>query len=171
MDMLKIGIIVKPQGIKGDIKIEPLTDDVQRYYELSYVYLNIGNRYEKRSFSNLRIQNGFVYLRLAGVADCNTAEMLRSQYLYIDRQHAAKLPEGSYFICDLIGCVIVDEKGIEYGHVTDVLQTGANDVYIVKGSKELYMPVLKKLIVNTDVEEKRIEIRSDILKEVALYAD
>ncbi|MHB1315255.1 MAG: ribosome maturation factor RimM [Christensenellales bacterium] len=171
MDMLKIGLILKPQGINGELKIQPLTDDEQRYNRLPYVFLETKGGYDKRSFSHLRLQNGFVYLLFEGVNDRDTAEALRGRYLYIDRQHAVELPEGSYFICDLIGCVVEDENGFEYGKVTEVLQTGANDVYVVSGIKELYLPALKKLILSTDIEAKRIMIRSDVLKEVALHAD
>ena len=89
----------------------------------------------------------------------------------VDREHAVKLPEGRYFVADMIGCEVYDTNGAYCGRLTDVLETGANDVYVIKGEKRLMIPALKKLLKEVDVANKRIELYADVLAEVGLFED
>ena len=101
----------------------------------------------------------------------NTAETLRNHYISVDREHAVKLPEGRYFVTDMIGCDVYDTNGAYYGKLTDVLETGANDVYVIQGEKQLMVPALRKLLKEVDVANKRIELYADVLAEVGLFED
>ena len=89
----------------------------------------------------------------------------------MDRANTIKLPEGRYFISDLIGCQVKDTDGKAYGKLTDVLETGANDVYVIKGEKTLMVPALKKLLNTVDIQAKSILLNADVLQEVGLFED
>ncbi|MBR0135205.1 MAG: 16S rRNA processing protein RimM, partial [Clostridia bacterium] len=99
------------------------------------------------------------------------AEKLRDLYLCVDREHAVKLPKGVYFISDIIGCEVKSDAGESLGKVVDVLETNANDVYVIEGAKRLLVPALKKLLVKVDVENKSIVFDSVVLSEVGLFED
>ncbi|WP_138295754.1 MULTISPECIES: ribosome maturation factor RimM [unclassified Clostridium] len=162
-----VGQVLKPQGIKGELKVRPITDDPDRFYDLQEVRIAQGRDYAVYPVQGVRVHEGFCYLRLAGVEDRNAAEALRDQLLYIDRSQAVKLPEGRYFICDLEGCQVVDETGAAIGVLDEVIQTGANDVYMIKGEKQAYMlPALKTLILAVDIEKGMITVRREGLMEV-----
>ena len=119
----------------------------------------------------LRFQPDAVMLWLSASESREQAEMLRDHYICVDREHAVKLPEGRYFVVDLIGCTVVDTNGNELGKLTDVLETGANDVYVISGEKNLMVPALKKLLHKVDVESKHIELDAAVLEEVGLFED
>ena len=97
--------------------------------------------------------------------------MLRDHYICVDREHAVKLPEGRYFVVDLIGCTVSDTNGNDLGKLTDVLETGANDVYVISGEKNLMVPALKKLLHKVDIENKHIDLDAAVLEEVGLFED
>lgn len=162
---LPIGQILKPHGIKGEMKVRPMTDDPERYFALKSIFLKEGEQYAARRVTGVRVQGGSAYVAIEGVSNRNAAEKMRDAYLYINRAHAAKLPKGRYFICDLIGCIVRDETGKEYGVVREIIQTGANDVYVV-GEDEWMLPVLKNIIASCDVEQGVITVHSAALPEV-----
>ncbi|MGI6705420.1 MAG: ribosome maturation factor RimM [Clostridia bacterium] len=168
MDYLKIGYIKKPQGMKGEIKVEPLTNDINRFYDLDWVYIRDSTMGIRRiSIRGVRVHKDHVYLYLEGVANRDQAEQLRNQYLWIDREHAVKLPEGFYYTCDIIGCQAYDPKGVLLGEVVDVLQTGSNDVYVIEGNdNEILVPALHAVVKKIDIQEKRIQIDMSQLEEV-----
>jgi len=168
MDYLKIGYVKKPQGLKGEIKVEPLTDDINRFYDLDWVYIRDSKMGVRQiPIRGIRVQKDHVYLSLEGVTNRDQAEQLRHQYLWIDREHAVKLPEGFYFICDIIGCQAYDLQGVLLGEVVDVLQPGSNDVYVIKGNgKEILVPALRSVVKKIDIQEKRILIDMSQLEEV-----
>ncbi len=96
---------------------------------------------------------------------------MRDVYLCVDRAHAVKLPEGQYFVTDIIGCEVFGTDGTFYGMLEEVLQNGAADVYVIRGEKVLMVPALKKLLKSVDVFEKKIVLASDVLEEVGLFED
>ena len=168
---LKVGLIVKPHGVNGILRIYPLTDDCTRFLKLKTVYLDGPEGMLPQKVEQAAVHNGMAHLKLSGVTDRDAAERLRGQYLYIARKDAVALPENSYFISDLIGCEVVDNQGRVYGKVRDVLQTGANDVYVVQGEKELLMPAIKKLVKEVDVANRRIVLEKSAVAEVVPDAD
>ena len=166
---LLIGEITKPQGIHGEVKVRPETNDPARFYDLKYAFFKSGDSYIRRGIQHVRVDGEAVYLVFDGVTDRNAAEKLRGQMLYIDRANAVKLPEDTNFICDLIGCAGEDIDGRYLGVMTDVLQPGSNDVYVFNGPMgEILIPALKSVVREVDVEHKRILFDAARLSEVAL---
>lgn len=164
---LACGQIVKPQGLRGEVKVQPLTDDPQRFLQLAQVFLKQPDGYRTVAVVSVRLHEGFAYMQLQGVSSRDQAESLRGQYLWVDRANAAKLPEGRYYIADILGALLVDEGGKSYGRVKDVIQTGANDVYVIEqGAREWMMPALKSIIVRYVLDEGHILIDpSQLLEE------
>ncbi len=169
---LAIGQVLKPQGVRGEVKVKPMTDDPQRFFALKQVFLRAGESYVQRAMRCTRVHDGFAYLQFEGVGDREAAEALREQYLYVDRAHAVTLPEDTEFICDLIGCEAFDTQGQRIGVLTDVLQPGANDVYVLDTPRgELLLPALRKVVLSVDVQTKRMVIDEGMLNEVAVYSE
>ena len=171
MDYLRIALIARPHGVQGAVKLMPLSEDINRYHGLKEAYLERSGKYEPITLSDVGVQPDAVYAKLSCCPDRNTAETLRNLYICVDRANAIKLPEGRYFISDLIGCEVTDTDGKAYGKLTDVLETGANDVYVIKGEKTLMVPVLKKLLNTVDIQAKSIVLNADVLQEVGLFED
>ncbi|MBQ8953158.1 MAG: 16S rRNA processing protein RimM [Clostridia bacterium] len=167
---LMIGEITRPQGIRGEVKVRPATNDPERFYELDHVFFKRGESYVAQKISVSRVEADAVYLTLDGVTDRNAAEALRGEFLYIDRAHAVQLPEDANFICDLIGCEGSDTNGRQLGKMTDVLQPGGNDVYVFHGPLgEVLVPALKSVVAEVNVAEKRILFDAKRLSEVAVF--
>jgi len=171
MEYFRVARIVRPHGVNGMVKVEPLTYDVARFSYLKDAYLEQRSGYTPVTVSGARILDEGVLLHISGVDDRNQAEELRNIYLCVDRAHTAKLPEGVYLVADLIGCKVCDTDGNDYGEMTDVLETGPADVYVVSGRRKLMFPALKKVLANVDIESKSILVHADILQEVGLFED
>lgn len=169
-EYLRVGFIARPHGIRGAVKLDPLTDDVARFQGLREGYLELHGAYAPVRLSVLSKRPDAVVVHLEGYDTVEDTQQLRGGFLCVDRAHAAKLPEYTYFIADLIGLAVSDTEGKDYGHVTDVLSTGANDVYVIDGGK-LMVPALKKVIEQVDVQGGRMVLKADVLREVGLFAD
>lgn len=167
---LMIGQIVKPQGVRGEVKVAPMTDDPQRFCELPHVYLDEKGEKKYRVLSG-RVREGYAFLTLENVTDRDQAEVLRNVFLYIDRENAVPLPEGRYYISDLIGIEVKDENGNLLGKLTDVFQAGGNDVYEVRGNRVFRFPALKRAILATNVENAVMTLSSEELSRIAVYDD
>ena len=167
---LMIGEITRPQGIRGEVKVRPATNDPNRFYDLDRVFLKRGEEYVERTISVSRVEPDAVYMTFEGVTDRNAAEALRGEFIYIDRAHAVQLPEDANFICDLIGCEGIDTNGRRLGRMVDVMQPGGNDVYVFHGPLgEVLVPALKSVVTEVNVEEKRIVFDAKRLNEVAVF--
>lgn len=168
-EYILIGQVLRPQGIKGQVKVRPDTDDPERFRELEFVYIKKGEAYEKTPVEEVSVRPDGVYLRLSGAQTRDEAEKQRDTLLYVDRAHAVELSEDETFICDLIGCRAVDTKGHEIGTVRDVLQPGGNDVYVIKTPRgEMLLPALKHVIPTVDVKNGLIVVEEKRLPEVAV---
>ena len=171
MDCFRIARILRPHGVRGEVKVYPLTDDLSRFKRLSECYIERGGQYEPARVDGAKFAAEVPVLHIAGFDTPEEAEKLRDLYLCVDRAHAVKLPEGCWFVKDIIGCAITDTRGADHGFVTDVLETNANDVYVIEGAKRLMVPALKKLLVSVDTESKSIVLDADVLMEVGLFED
>ena len=166
---LLIGQVLRPQGVKGLVKVRPDTDDPERFLDLEKVFVKKGEDYVETPVDEISVRDDGVYLRLDGAQDRNAAEKQRNLMLYVDRAHAVELNEDETFICDLIGCRAVDTTGKELGTVKDVLQPGGNDVYVIKTPKgEMLLPALKFVIPSVDVQKGEITVDEKRLPEVAV---
>ncbi len=171
-EYLLIGEITKPQGIAGEVKVQPHTDDPGRFLNLAKVYVQNGNGYEVKAIKSARVSGGAVFLTFPDVSNRDNAEALRGTKLYVDRANAVKLSEDETFICDLIGCEAVDTNGNVIGTLADVLQPGSTDVYVFDTLKgRMLMPALKAAIPSVDVKARRIVLDADKLSEVAFFED
>ena len=167
---LRIGCIVRPHGVQGALKIMPETDDLNRFRSLDQAYIEYPDHYEAVKISEVKVQSSSVIIWLESCDSVEDALALKGRFLCVDRAHAVSLPEGSYFICDLLGCDVYDTDGKRYGKITDVYSTAANDVYVIENGK-LSVPALSKLISAVDFDHNRIVFHADVLREVGLFED
>ncbi len=173
MDYFRIGLILRPHGVRGEVKLLSLTDDPSRFKKLKEAYIERSEgEYTPVHVESARASaDNAAIAKLEGVDSVEQAEALRNAYLCVDRAHAVKLPEGTYFVRDIIGCRVVSSNGEELGVVEDVYETNANDVYVVRGKKKLSVPALKKLLDKVDIEAKLIVFNAEVLAEVGLFED
>jgi len=164
---LAVGEIAKPQGVRGELKIKPLTNDPERFFDLRSVRILD----QMRAWRCQRVHDGFVYARVEGVYTREAAEALRGALIFIPREQAVELPEDSEFICDLVGCAATDNEGVSHGVLADVLQSGgAVDVYVFKGTNGTMMaPALKKTVLAVDVLKKTMLLDAESLRETAVF--
>ncbi len=162
-----IGQIIKAVGIKGEIKIQPLTNDMRRYNLLEEVYIENA----PYQIMSCRFDKAFVFLKLNGIDTREKAESLIGEYLEIGRNEAI-IPEGGYLIVDIIGCRFYLNDGTEIGVVTDVAQYGAADVFTIEGEDGVCRcPFLKKIIVRIDIQSKTIIADKKQFQAVCVYED
>jgi len=158
MDSVVIGEVLKPQGIKGEIKVYPLTDDARRFKKLRSVILSNGKVSATFPVGSARIDpKGMVFLCLEGINTPEEAEKYRGFEVRIERSEVPALKDRWYYF-ELEGMQVF-EKGILLGTLVKVIETGANDVYLVKGSKgEICIPALKTVVQKVDVPGKRMDV-------------
>lgn len=158
--MLRVGVITSPHGIKGEVKVFPTTDDAKRFKELKEVILDTGKEQIPMEIEHVKFFKNMVILKFEGYDNINEIEKYKSRDLLITRDQAVDLAPDEYFITDLIGLAVVSDQGVELGTLKDVLETGANDVYVVamKDGKELMLPAIGDCILNVDLEQRRMEV-------------
>lgn len=157
-DFLQIGVISSTHGIKGEVKVYPTTDDVNRFKKLKEVYLDIGKERLILHPESVKFFKQFVILKFKEFNNINEIEQYRNKSLLVDRQNAVKLRKDEYFIADLIGLKVITDENRQLGILKDVLQTGANDVYIVEmpDGKEVLLPAIKECVLNVDMEADEV---------------
>lgn len=155
---LEAGKIVTTHGIKGEIKIMPYTDYPELLCEFDRLFL--GKNHEEINVERSRVFKNMVIAKLEGYDTPEAAEKLRNKILYMHRDDL-ELDEDTYFIQDLIGIEVSDaDSGFVYGKITDVMQTGANDVYVVQGKdREYLIPAIPEVVITTDIDENTMTIR------------
>jgi len=153
-DILRVGVITTTHGLRGEVKVFPTTDDPKRFKKLKEVLLDTGRERRKMAIQSCRFQKNLVILKFQGLDSINDVEQYKKCDLYVSRKNAVKLEENENFIVDLIGLSVVLEDGTEFGKMKDVLQTGANDVYIVETSegREVLLPAIPECILDVDLE-------------------
>jgi 16S rRNA processing protein RimM len=159
-EYLQIGEIVNTHGLKGEVKVIPLTDSQERFDELDWVYLDRNGSLDKLDIESIKHIRNSVILKLKGVDTVEAAEAMKGLFLIVHRKDAVKLPSHSYFICDILGSEVRDMAGTSYGKLTEVLHTGSNDVYVVKNDdgREILLPALKSVIREVSVESGIIKV-------------
>ena len=157
--MLRVGVITSTHGVRGEVKVFPTTDAAKRFKTLKKVILD-GREPLELSIEQVKFFKNMVILKFKGYDNINDVETWRQRDLLITRDQAVELKEDEYFITDLIGLTVVNEEEAVLGRVKDVLETGANDVYVVEltGGKELLLPAIKDCILNVDLEGGRMKV-------------
>lgn len=159
-DLLQAGVITTTHGIRGEVKVFPTTDDVHRFEDLDSVLLDTGREYMELEIENVKYFKQYAILKFKGIDNINDIEKYKGRSLYVTRDQAIPLEEDEYYIADLIGLAVYLENGEKFGILKDVMETGANDVYIVetKEGKEVLIPAIHECVLDIDVEENRMEI-------------
>lgn len=171
-DYLMVAEVLKPQGVRGEVKLKPYTADAASFSRWKTLYLFDGKEYSPVDSKVSRIHEGFVYTVLGECASANDAEKYRGRELFIDRAHAVKGKKTGDLIADLIGCEASDENGNIVGTLTDVLQYGTVDTWVFRTSRGTMMaPALLAVFPEVDPEAGTIRVISEKLREVAVFED
>lgn len=157
---LQVGAITSTHGIRGEVKVFPTTDDPGRFKKLKKVILDTGRERKELEIEGVKFFKQFVILKFKGIDNINDIEKYKGKNLLVSREHAVKLKKDEYFIADLIGMQVILEDGSLFGRLTDVLQTGANDVYCVETDQhgEVLLPAIGECIKNVDVEKGEMTV-------------
>ena len=157
---LQVGVISSTHGVRGEVKVFPTTDDVTRFRQLKKVYLDTGREMLPLEIQNVKFFKQFAILKFKGIDNINDIEKYRGKSLMIDREDAVDLDEDEYFIADMIGMKVCTEYGSEFGTLKDVMETGANDVYIIDSLEhgEVLIPAIRECILDVDMDEERMTI-------------
>lgn len=157
-EYLQVGAVTTTHGLKGEVKVFPTTDDPMRFKKLKVAFLETPTGYEKLEIQQARFFKNLVILKFKGLDRVEDVMYLKGRSLLVDRAHAVKLEENENFIADLIGMSVFTEDGALFGELTDVIQTGANDVYEVsmKNGGEVLIPAIRQCILDVNVEESKM---------------
>jgi 16S rRNA processing protein RimM len=159
-DVLRIGSITRPHGVGGEVKVFPTTDDINRFRELKQVWMETEKKWISLTVMQVKFIKKLVVLKFKEYNSMNEVEALRGCGLYVTRENAVTCEPDEYFITDLIGLSAISETGESLGELVDVIQTGANDVYVIHDTakKELLIPAIKSCIRNIDIANGSITI-------------
>ena len=167
-DLLKVGVITSTHGVRGEVKVFPTTDDVNRFKKLKQVKLFTGKEYLPLEIESVKFFKNMVILKFKGLNLIEDVEKYRQKDLYVERKDAVKLKKDEYFIADLIGVQVFGEDGALIGMLKDVITTGANDVYTVEiaegnnlgvpAGTEVLLPAIKQCILEVDVEASKMVV-------------
>ena len=153
--LLQVGVISSTHGVRGEVKVFPTTDDVKRFKKLKKVILDTGKEQLPLEIEGVKFFKQFVILKFRGIDNINDIEKYKGKSLLVDREHAVKLKKDEYFIAD-----VFTEEGELFGALKDVMETGANDVYIIEmtDGKEVLVPAIKQCILDVDIENRKMVI-------------
>ena len=158
--MLRVGVITSTYGVRGEVKVFPTTDDRMRFKKLKEVILDTGKERKPMEVEHVKFFKNMVILKFKGFDTINDIEIYKGKDLLVTRENAVELGPDENFIVDLIGLSVVTDEGEELGTLKDVMQTGANDVYVVerKDGKEILLPAIKQCILDVDLEAEKITV-------------
>jgi len=159
-EYIKVGTVTQPFGIKGETKVYPHVDDPAHYKKLKQVFLENGDSYESLEIESVRMALPLVIVKFRGVDTPEDVRKIRQRDIYVQRKDAPPLEEGEHYYADLLGLDVTDDTGVYRGKLTDIIQTGANDVYEITADdgKSFLLPVIKQCILDIDVEAGTMRI-------------
>ena len=160
MEYIEIGQIVNTNGLKGVVKVNPFTDDISKFEDLKYVYIQLKNELKKVKIEQVRYNKNQVLLKLEGIDSIEEAEKYRNFYLKTEKESQEDLGEDTYYIVDLIGLDVYSDKNEYLGKIEDVFPTGSNDVYVVKDNlgKKILIPAIADVVKEVDLKNKKMII-------------
>lgn len=158
-DYLIVGKVVNTHGVRGEVKVLPITSDISRFDYLSFISIKQGKEFKEYRVTSTRLHKGFILMFIKGIDTVEEAQKLKGIDLYVDRKHAIDLDEDEFFMVDIIGLEVYEGQR-RLGEIKDILETGSNDVYIVsnKDKKDILIPALKDVVENIDLKEKRMQV-------------
>lgn len=156
----QVGVISSTHGIRGEVKVFPTTDDKNRFKKLKKVLLDTGREHMMLEIEGVKFFKQFVILKFKGIDNINDIEKYKGKSLLVRREDAVRLQKDEYFIADMIGMTVYTEQEEVLGTLEDVLETGANDVYVVKcdDGKEILIPAIRQCILKVDVKAGRMVV-------------
>ena len=157
-DILEIGQIVNTRGLRGEVKVNSFSQDSKRFEKLDVIYIKENNELKSYKIEKVTYNKNQVILKLENINHIDYAEKLRNKYIYVKKSQLEELPEGVYYISDLIGLDVYDEKNNYLGKVDDIFSTKSNDVYVIKnelGVNKL-LPGTDEVIKDIDLDNKKI---------------
>ncbi len=159
-DLLIIGTISSTHGIRGEVKVYPITDDISRFDDLKEVVLDTGREHINLEIEGVKYFKNQAILKFKGIDNINDVEKYKGKDILVTRENAVELKKNEYYITDLIGLSVITDENVKLGHVTDIMKTGANDVYVVETNdkKEILLPAIKECILDIDLDKKLIKI-------------
>ncbi|MGN1378166.1 MAG: ribosome maturation factor RimM [Dorea sp.] len=159
-ELLQVGVITSTHGVRGEVKVYPTTDDATRFKQLKHVLLDTGKETLPLEIQGVKFFKQFVILKFKGIDNINDIEKYKRCPILVERCDAVELEEDEYFIADMIGMAVETEDGKEFGTLKDVIETGANDVYVIDSIEhgEVLVPAIKECILNVNIEECRMKI-------------
>ena len=159
-DYLQVGVITTTHGIRGEVKVFPTTDDPRRFEYLKKVMLDTGRQQISLEIEGVKYFKQFVILKFKGINNINDIEKYCKCPLLVSREDAVELDEDEYFMSDMIGMKVFTDDGKEFGELADIMETGANDVYVIETADhgEVLIPAIKECILDVDVEEQKMTI-------------
>lgn len=159
-EYLRVGVISNTHGVRGEVKVYPTTDDVKRFDYLKEAVIDTGKEYIDVNVTSVKYFKNMVILKFEQFNNMDQVIPYKGMDLLVTRENAIPLEEGEHFIVDLVGCKVVTDDGEDFGELVDVLQTGANGVYVVKmnDGKEVLLPVIDECVLEKDVENKVIKV-------------
>ncbi|XCP83719.1 ribosome maturation factor RimM [Roseburia hominis] len=159
-EYLQVGVITSTHGIKGEVKVFPTTDDPTRFDDLKQVILDTGRAQLPLEIEHVKYFKQYVILKFKGINDINDIEKYRKMPLFVSREDAVELEEDEYFVADMLGLTVYTEDGKEFGVLKDIMETGANDVYVVDSKEhgEVLLPAIHECILDVDLEKRRMTV-------------
>lgn len=159
-EKLRIGIIGKAQGLKGEIRIYPTTNVFSDLLDLKNVFVKKENEniYKAFTIKSARISKDFCVVKFEEIEDRTQAKFLTGKEVYVDRKDAPKLSKDEFYYKDIIGCEVFSDDGRNLGTIKEIYETGANDVYRVVGEKEILIPAIKDVVQKVDISHKKIKV-------------
>ena len=160
-DLFRVGVIANTHGVRGEVKVFPTTDAPERFKVIKTVILDAKREKITLEIQSAKFFKNLVIVKFKGIDNINDIEKYKGCDLYVTRENATPLNEGEYYIADLIDMLVVDEEGNELGILDDVLQTGANDVFVVKlkeTGKELLLPNIPSCVLNVDLDDRKVTV-------------
>ena len=159
-ERFQVGVITSTHGIRGEVKVFPTTDDVKRFKKGISLILDTGKEEKELIVESVKFFKQFAILKFQGIDNINDIEKYKSKSLYVTRENAVRLKKDEYFIADLIGSKVWEDNGSYLGELQDVMETGANDVYVIlqESEKEILLPAIKECILEIDIEEKKMVV-------------
>ena len=160
MEYIEIGQIVNTNGLKGVVKVNPFTDDISKFEDLKYVYIQLKSELKKVKIEQVRYNKNQVLIKLEGIDSIEEAEKYRNFYLKTEKESQEDLGEDTYYIVDLIGLDVYTDKNEYLGKIEDVFPTGSNDVYVVKDNlgKQILIPAIADVVKEVDLKNKKMII-------------
>lgn len=159
MELYQIGAITATHGVKGEVKVFPMTDDIKRFKGAKGVILKAPHEELKLDIISARPQKNLVIIKFAGIDNINDIEKYKGCGLFVTEEDRVKLSKDEYFASDLMGMEVFTDEGELLGEIEDVLFTGANDVYVVNTKdKEVLIPAIKDVVKEVDVEDSKMTI-------------